>query len=97
MIMIFKYSKRNISRSSCHIQDHFGRWVGISVQVCWRQMAELMNELVFPVAVDAKRHGIVHEIVLVGDGMENLINQGLLIFGEDVLEAKVVVRDFGLG
>lgn len=48
----------------------------------------------FPVAVNSEGHEVVHEIVAVGDRMEDLVNEGLFGFGRDILEAKMIIGGF---
>ena len=56
-----------------------------------RQHAQLLNEVILPISVYSHRHEIIHNIVLVSDRVEHLIDQGLLLRGSHIDKTEVVV------
>ena len=64
----------------------------MGVEVAWRQVSKLLYEVVLPVSVNAHRHGIVHDVILLGDRMEDFINHWLFLMGGDLTEAEVVIK-----
>lgn len=63
----------------------------MGIEVAGAEVSEFANEGILPVAMNAEGHGIVHDIVLVGDGVEDLVDEGLFVVSGDVAEAEVVV------
>ena len=46
----------------------------VGIKIARWQIPQLINKLVFPVAVDAHGHGVVHDIILVGNRVEDLVD-----------------------
>ena len=74
MLMILQDSEGNVASATCNIQYCFESGLVVGVEIGGREMTELLHELVFPVPVDAERHGIVHEIVLISNRVEELVD-----------------------
>lgn len=94
--MILQYPESYVAGSSSDVQD-LDYWIffAISVYSVWREAAELVDEAMFPVPVDAHRHKIVHDIVLVGNRVEDLVYEWLLLLCGNVGETEVIVLLFG--
>ena len=94
--MILQYSESYVSGSSSDVQN-FYYWIffAISIDPVWREAAELVDEAMFPVPVDAHRHKIVHDVVLVGNRVKDLVYEWLLLLCGNVGETEVIVLLFG--
>jgi hypothetical protein len=91
-IVFFKYSECDIAGSSRNIKNPDLRlFLSMSVHSRWCEIAEFFDKAVLPIAVNAHGHEVIHDIVLVGDGVEDLVDQGLLLISGDGGETKVVI------
>ena len=89
--MIVQYLECDIARSSGHIKHPHNLLFLMRVNPARSQYPKFLNEVILPVAMYSHRHEIVHYIVLVGNRVEDLIHQGLLLFGGDLDKTEVVV------
>lgn len=62
------------------------------VEVAGTQIAKLLDEVVFPVTVNTHRHCIVHDVILLGNWVEDFIDQWLFFMGSHLTEAEVIIK-----
>lgn len=95
MGMVFQNAKRDIPSAPSNIQYLPNRDIpSLSHAGPASKMPQFLYKLVLPVTVHAHRHGIIHDIILIGHRMEHLVYQALLILGWYVLEPEMII---GLG
>ena len=92
-VVIVEDAESNVSSAPGHIQNS-DCWGGavVGVEVVGGEISKFIDEVVLPVAVNPHRHSVVHDIVLVGDRVEDFVNERLFFCGGDIAEAEVVVE-----
>ena len=90
---LIKDSERDISCAASDVQNlerHLiNHFVVIVENLSLFQRTNCINEGVFPDAVDAETHGVVHHIIGIGDTGEDLSDFALFVISINCLESKV--------
>ena len=94
-IVILQYSECDVTGSSGDVQNLYN-WIifAMCIDSIWSETAELIDERMFPISVNAHRHEIIHDIVLVGDRVEDLIYEWLFLLCGHIGETEVIVLFF---